>query len=165
MLQLAVSVVAVLLAQQDPAPPPKWEDHPALTPVWKGPNASPKLVRADERMFRTNITNAAKEPPDFAGHYRFADWGCGSACAAGALIDLKTGAIYPPPKTGPPGTGWSRWIFAGGVVEGSYLETRPDSRLAITREQSRDDTQKVRYWEWTGSAFRLLLERTERKTQ
>ena len=34
-------------------------------------------------MFRTQLINAAKEPPDFAGHYRFALWGCGSIAAPG----------------------------------------------------------------------------------
>lgn len=164
-MALVIPILLALFLQQDPAATPKWEDYPTSEPIWKGPNAAPKLVRADERMFQTRITNAAKEPPDFAGHYRFADWGCGSVCAAGALIDLKTGAIYPPPKIGPPGKGWSRWIFAGGIVEGPYLETRPGSRLAITRHQKQNDMQTVRYWEWTGSAFRLLRERTERKTQ
>lgn len=164
-MRFVIQILLALFVQQDPAQTPKWEDYPAIEPIWKGPNAAPKLIRSDERMFRTNITKAAKEPPDFAGHYRFADWGCGSVCAAGALIDLKTGIIYPPPKITKSAAGWSRWIFAGGFVEGSYLETHPDSRLAITREQARDDEQKVRYWEWTGSGFRLIMERVEKKTQ
>lgn len=50
---------------------PQWTDFYVPT-IWKGPNAPVKFVRQDERMFRTRLTEAAKEPPDFAGHYRVA---------------------------------------------------------------------------------------------
>ena len=76
---------------------PKFEDFSVAT-RWTGPNAPVKLAGPDERMFRTQLTNGAKEQPNFAGHYRFVSWGCGSVCAAGAIIDLQTGDVYPPPR-------------------------------------------------------------------
>lgn len=84
-------------------------------------------------------------------------------CAAGALIDLKTGDVYPPPRSSE-GQGWDRWIFAGGFIDGSYMEMRPDSRLVIVRQQSKDPaSQDVKYYEWSGTAFRLLTTKVEKK--
>jgi hypothetical protein len=39
---------------------------------------------------------------NFAGHYCFAYWGCGSPCQMSAIIDLKTGIVYegPPASLG-----------------------------------------------------------------
>ena len=141
---------------------PTFDNFRVSTP-WNGPNAAVKLTRPDERMFRTRLSSGASERPNFAGHYRFVDWGCGSVCAAGALIDLETGTVYPPP--GSEGRkGWERWMFAGGFVEGSFMNIRVDSRLAIIRQQAPDPAaQEVSYYEWSGSAFRLLLRRTEKK--
>src|SRR5262249_10995916 len=63
---------------------PKFEDF-RIAIQWTGPNAPVKLVRPDERMFRTQLSNGAKEGPNFAGHYRFVGWGCGSVCGAAPL--------------------------------------------------------------------------------
>lgn len=142
---------------------PKFEDF-RVTTRWIGPNAAVKLVRPDERMFRTKLSNGAKENPNFAGHYRFVGWGCGSVCAAGAIVDLKTGDVHPPPGKGK-GKGWDRWIFAGGFVDGPYVEMRMDSRLLIVRQQSKEPTlQEVSYYEWSGGTFRLLMKQVEAKT-
>ncbi len=130
---------------------------------WSGRNTPLKLIRPDERMFRTQLSNGAKERPNFAGHYRFVGWGCGSVCAAGALIDLETGIVYPPPRGGE--KGWERWIFAGGFVDGPYFEMRPDSRLAIVRQQAKDPaSEEIFYYEWVGTGFRLLTKRVEKKS-
>src|ERR1022692_4187763 len=95
---------ALLLAGTDV---PRFEDYSSLK-AWHGPAAPIKLVTRSERMFRTRLTEAAKEPPNFAGHYRITYWGCGSVCGAGALIDLETGNVCPPPLGGN-GEGWDRW--------------------------------------------------------
>ena len=56
-------------------------------------------------------------------------------------------------------------MFAGGFVDGPYIEIRPDSRLVITREQAKDPaSQEVRYYEWSGTGFRLLNRLTEKKS-
>jgi hypothetical protein len=77
---------------------PRWEDFRITTDLWHGPNAPLKLLRPDEQMFRTQLLNGAKERSNFAGHYRFAGWACGSACAAGAFIDLESGEIHRRPR-------------------------------------------------------------------
>lgn len=138
-------------------------EHFRVGTLWSGPNASVRLTRSDERMFRTRLSRGASERPNFAGHYRFVGWGCGSVCAAGAFIDLETGAVYPPPG-GDERKGWERWIFAGGFVDGPAIELRPDSRLVIIRQQAREPaSQEVRYYEWLGSEFRMLYRRLEKK--
>lgn len=89
--------------------------------------------------FRTHLSQGAKEKPNFAGHYRFVGWDGGSVCAAGALIDLRTGIVYPPPpRTTGKANGPERWIFTGGFVNGPFIDIRVDSRLAIVRGQGRD---------------------------
>lgn len=143
---------------------PRWEDFRVRTD-WSGHTVPLKLVRPDERMFHTQLSNGAKQRPNFAGHYRFVGWGCGSVCAAGALIDLQTGAVYPPPGSSDH-EGWDRWIFSGGFVDGPFIESRTDSRLVITRQQSKDPSmQYLSYYEWSGTAFRLLTRRIEKKQE
>lgn len=113
-------------------------------------------------MFRTNLTNAAKEPPNFAGHYRFTFWGCGTSCGAGALIDLQTGEVFPPPL-GAHGNGWDRWIMSPAFIDGAGVDFRPESRLVIVRsginysERLQKNVPDVSYFVWEGSRFRQLL--------
>ena len=121
---------ALLLSAQKPLP--RFEDWPAPTD-WKGPAAVPKLTNRDERMFRTRLLQASHEPANFAGRYRITYWGCGSECAAAAVIDLETGNVFPPPLAKANGSGWEHWITCPASFEGTGDEFRPDSRLMIVR--------------------------------
>jgi hypothetical protein len=56
-----------------------------------------RLETRDARLFRTQLRTQAKEPPDFAGHYRVAYWGCGTGCMSFAVVDQKTGRVSFPP--------------------------------------------------------------------
>lgn len=47
----------------------------------------------DAALFRTTITEQAKEGPNFAGHYTLATWGAGMERQGYAVIDAKTGEI------------------------------------------------------------------------
>lgn len=136
--------------------PPQFNDYP-VTETWHGVPPRLKLVTPSERMFRTRLTKAAKQPPSFAGHYQFPIWGCGSACVAGAIIDLKTGSVFPPPLGGN-GDGWNRWLICGGggMIEGNYTDYRPDSRLMIVRCQNGDATD-WHYLVWESPGFREIM--------
>ncbi|MBT1712188.1 hypothetical protein KK062_28360 [Fulvivirgaceae bacterium PWU5] len=49
-------------------------------------------------MFKTRIRNAYNaDTVNFAGHYTFASWGCGSPCQQAVIVDRRTGKVYDAP--------------------------------------------------------------------
>lgn len=71
---------------------PQFKNYPAGK-IYRGKNAPVKLRTKDERMFRTRLTEASKQKPNFAGHYVLTFWGCGTECLSGAAIDVRTGKV------------------------------------------------------------------------
>lgn len=142
--------------------PPKFEDFP-IAEKWNQERATVKLSTGSERMFRTQLTNAAKEPPNFAGHYRIAYWGCGSFCSAGALVDLQTGDSFPLPLAKTNGTGWEKWIMCTASFEGTGHEFHIDSRLMLVRcgmnfsVSLKKNVPDVYYFVWERNRFRQLM--------
>ncbi|HYL74543.1 MAG TPA: hypothetical protein VEU96_10080 [Bryobacteraceae bacterium] len=140
---------------------PVFENYP-VSELWHGTTAPLKLSTRSERMFRTNLTNATKEPPNFASHYRFTFWGCGSLCGAGAVVDLQSGLVYPPPLEAN-GNGWEHWIISPAFFDGSGVDFRPDSRLVIVRaginysERLQKNVPDVYYFVWEGTRFRQIF--------
>jgi hypothetical protein len=127
-----VLLVAFSIAvAQSPAKRPRFDDY-GVSRTWGGKAAPISLALPSERMFKTRLTEALSQPPNFADHYRFTSWGCGSNCNAGAFIDLQTGRVIPPPLTAGT-TGWDRWTYCWQAFEGAGVWTRPDSRLLIIR--------------------------------
>jgi len=51
------------------------------------------LTNPDAKSFYTSITTQASEGPNFAGHFNFASWGCGTDCVGFAVVDSNTGKI------------------------------------------------------------------------
>lgn len=45
-------------------------------------------------MIREGVTKAE---PNFAGHYTVVRWNCGSPCNMMAIVDARSGIVYPPP--------------------------------------------------------------------
>jgi hypothetical protein len=139
---------------------PQFQDFP-VTEVWRGPAAPVLITTRSERMFRTRLSQAGKESPDFAGHYRFAGWGCGTVCGAGGIVDLQTGVVYPPPLGGK-GEGWERWIDCAALFPGNGYEYRLDSRLMIVRcgwnyDSPGKNWPDIYYLLWEGTRFKELL--------
>ena len=93
---LSLTGVVIAADAQAPTKLPTFEDYPAPR-IWSGETAPLNLVLPSERMFKTRLAKAASEMPNFADHFRFTSWGCGSNCAAGAFVDLETGQVIPPP--------------------------------------------------------------------
>ncbi len=118
---------------------------------YNGPPATPVLRSAQQRKFRAQILKAAKQPADFAGHYKIADWGCGSSCVSIAVIDLKTGSVYDGPFSilgyGSPQS------YEGGD---DWLEFHVSSRLLVARGCPEDKNCGTYYFEWQDAGFRLL---------
>jgi hypothetical protein len=147
----------IVLAQNGP---PRFEDFPA--PIdWKESATAPTLTTRSERLFHTRLLQAAKEPPNFATHYRFTMWGCGSECASGAIIDLATGQVIAPPLVKSSTMSFS---LCQSAYEGFGVEVRPDSRLMIVRcglnydEQLQRNVPDVYYFVLDGQGFRKLAQ-------
>lgn len=75
-----------------PATAPRFAQFPAKE--WTGRNAQPLIVKAEDGLFRTRIREAAKDKPNFAGHYILARWGCGTDCVQLSIIDAITGQVF-----------------------------------------------------------------------
>jgi len=115
---------------------PRFEEYP-VHESWTGAPPAIRFRSRPERMFRTQFRNAALMPPNFAGHFRVATWGCGTACLSGGIVDLSSGRIlalpYPVWRVGATGA-QKVWALCGFVSGGEYDEvaqTRPDSNLLI----------------------------------
>lgn len=136
--------VLTFVAGAQPHGLPRFEDFPARD-VFIGIAANPRLTTAEERRFRTVIRQGvmkgwgvadgitgkemAGPGPNFAGHYIIVTWGCGSPCLMAAIVDLKTGHVYPPPFHHGPGHSYFQvpWAFPMEPP----LSFRLDSRLLI----------------------------------
>jgi hypothetical protein len=77
--------------------PPQFDEYPAGG-TFSGKHHAPLLTK-ENRGFRTRLRQGAKEKVNFAGHYVFTTWGCGSECIMGAAIDVKTGKVFLLPFT------------------------------------------------------------------
>jgi len=157
------SILALVVAYlsfanaQPPTKRPRFEDFPAPR-LWHGNVAPLQLLSPPERKFKTRFTKATSEPPNFADHYRWTDWGCGSNCAAGGFVDLMSGRVIPPPMTA--GTsGWDRWMWCWQAFQGAGVWTHADSRLLVVRcgktwiERLDDVAPDTYYFVWDGSHF------------
>lgn len=78
-------------------PVPRFDDYP-IRETFTGKTAPLVLSRA-ARAYRTRLREAAREKPNFAGHFIVTTWGCGTECVTGAIIDAKTGRVFMLPTT------------------------------------------------------------------
>lgn len=122
--------------------------------IFKGVPAAPKFKTPGERMFRTVISDATKQGPNFAGRYRVADWGCGTGCESVAIIDVESGAVF----DGPFGKLPKAILYLGPNVDEDKtgVSYRLDSRLFVARGCPSFTACGEYYYEWTGSGFKLL---------
>ena len=52
------------------------------------------------RVYKTRISEHYKtNGVNFAGHYSFVFWGCGSPCESSAIVDVITGKVYSGPDS------------------------------------------------------------------
>lgn len=91
LLLAAATVSSVAFGQ---VPNPRFPQYP-VAERYHGPQAVPKLTSGTAAWhFRTRIREAARQQPNFAGHYILAAWGCGAECLSSAIIDVRTGTVY-----------------------------------------------------------------------
>lgn len=71
----------------------EFSKYPA-DPVLVGVPAEPKLTTPRERNYRGVLRKEARKGPNFNGHFRVVQWGCGTNCIQWATIDLVTGTVW-----------------------------------------------------------------------
>ena len=123
------AVVLVFICQLPAIVFPVHFDDFRVTETWDGSRAPLNIQSRAERAYRTRLTTASKQPPNFAGHYRVTVWGCGSNCISGAVIDLATGSIIPLPDQ----KSHAQFTVCQSAYDGSGVEYRLDSTLMIVK--------------------------------
>ncbi len=143
---------------------PSFAQFPAIVQDVKNIKVNLKSHRNANR-FRTNLRNAAKDGVNFAGHFVFVSWGCGTNCAVSAIINARTGRVFFPQEL--EGTGFG---FCEMPDEADPIVTRDNSRLLVINGykggdlESDDPTCGVYYFEWTGTKLRQVkFEKKERR--
>jgi hypothetical protein len=135
--------LAICTWGQVPGGFPRFEDFPA-TEVFRREAAQPVLTTSEERLYRTVIRRGvsrgwgaedgttgkelAVPGPNFAGHYAIVRWGCGSPCLMAAIVDLRTGRVFPPPFHHGPGHSYFQVPWNWPMEPLAY---RLDSRLLM----------------------------------
>lgn len=125
---------------------PQFRDFPA-TGVHQGKNAPVRLTTPEAGQFRTRLTEAARQPSNFAGHYILVWWGCGSGCIRPAIINTKNGRVFMLPFT----------VTTVGEEVVNPVQFRPDSRLLIVNGSRNDQPENGSfYYLWDGKQLRLI---------
>lgn len=155
LIAVLVSLLVVSTPAQKPRPGPRFEDF-LVRNIFSGTPARPALETTEEREFRTVIRRGVAKGwgvddgitgrpfpgpgPNFAGHYVIVAWGCGSPCLMAAIVDLKTGRVFPPPFHHGPGGSYFHvpWAFPMDPP----LSYRLDSRLLIANICEAGESQK-----------------------
>lgn len=100
-LAVAGSLCCLVIAKTlhaDAATPPRFEDYPVAS-TYEGPKVPVKLRQGEGAWpFRTAIREAyGTTPVNFAGRFVAVEWPCGAPCQSWAIVDARSGAVYPVP--------------------------------------------------------------------
>lgn len=148
----AALLLAAPAAAQAPARAPRFEDFPAvLAPPAR--NAPVVLATAEARRYRTRLREAAAQPPNFAGHYVLATWGCGTDCLMGAAVNTRSGRVTFMP-------GPICCIFAAADETLDKIEYRADSALLVLTGMRDEDPKDLgrHYYRMERDRFVHLLD-------
>ena len=157
----------VVLGSQS-RPTPRFADYPAASSQRVFGEvvgiSRPEETEA-EAAFNNRLRKAAKNRPNFAGHYAIIGWSCGMICVNLAIVDTRTGKIYDTPFIG---IGDGPCPDSYRATKAKLIEFRTDSRLLVVRGSAEDlrpgntfeDAPcSARYYVWTKN--RLVLVREE----
>jgi len=142
----------LLSVAQVSAAAPDFADYPASPEAASKP-VRLKLADAESRRYQTQLREASRQAPDFAGHYILANWGCGAGCVMAAAIDTHTGAVYKLPFT------VSDWPLE--VTE--PLSYQAASRLLVVRGSRNEKGHGTYYYAFDGRSFKLVAEEPEKR--
>lgn len=130
------------------SPPGTFAEYPPAA-VFNGARAAPVLDTPDKRAYRTRIRAAANGAPNFAGRLAVAEWGCGTSCMTGAVVDLQTGGVAFLPGSV---SGW-------GLVDPKFkaAEYRLGSSLIVLSGQFNEEGPiGSHYFQFSDLQFRYL---------
>ncbi len=156
-LTLAVLAAWVLytearMAHATAGQPPSFEAYPAASdyPAKSAALRTESHPRASR--FRSALSRALKDGSRFGGRYALASWGCGTACQAHAIVDLRTGDAYFPKEI--------ESTAPTHPCDRELIEVRRDSRL-ISITWIRDGVAAVTtYYEWAAPRVVSIVERS-----
>ncbi|WP_448952127.1 hypothetical protein [Labrys neptuniae] len=110
---------------------PGFKDFPAGD-IYSGRHAKPVFSSKETSAYKARFNSAARKPPNFGGHYVIDEWGCGSGCKMGGIVELKTGKTFILPTVSTEAGDFEK----GQVGEYAYSK---DSNLLIAKGHLNDD--------------------------
>jgi len=138
---------------------PQFSDYPIQAPKATGPSAS--IYRARDintrKEYEERAREAAKNGPNFAGHYAIVTSSCGFICINASIVDTNTNKIFDFPfdslSDGPCPSGFE----VGG------LRYRLNSQLLIVSGAINDELCATIYYIWKNNRFVQLKRVDARK--
>ncbi len=121
---------------QTPSHLPAFNDYPVASE--QAPTTTHKVViaGAQSRQYASMLRNAAGHPPDFAGHYILASWGCGASCVQAAAINANDGKVVWLPFT----------VCCWPLEVTEPLDFKLDSRLLIVHGSRNEKGSGTHYY-------------------
>jgi hypothetical protein len=125
---------------------PTFEDY-KVTDIFRGvPAKIDPQSHPWARRFKTVLSEGAGKGPNFAGHYRLIDWGCGTSCIAFAIVDVKTGRVFAVSEA-------NRGVPAAGVgfkfqIDSKLLIVDPIELLEAKHPESGLQSAEARFYLW-----------------
>lgn len=71
-----------------------FKDYPAQVYHGRMVKKADRNSNPAARQFRTRIAYTYKKGINFAGHYCFVYWGCGTECQSSVILDVINGKVY-----------------------------------------------------------------------
>jgi hypothetical protein len=151
----------VLANGQVPQKHPRFEDYPVKSNSERGPAASIYRARdiSSAEEYAQKMREAAKEGPNFSGHYAIVTSSCGMICVNLSILNIKTGKIYDVPfgaisddpcsknSQEPPEIGIDYRLNSRLLIVKGHFETYADRG---------DSGCSTRYYLWKGNRFVLI---------
>ncbi|WFU01947.1 hypothetical protein QA648_17880 [Rhizobium sp. CB3171] len=131
---------------------PKFKDYPAK--AYSGEEAPLRLNTPQAQQNGPRLRKAVEQPINFGGRYVFAQWGAGTQCDTGALINVATGEVHFLPFAACNWSGFSK-----------PFEVRKNSRLLVVAGQvGETGAIGAHYFEFTGKEFKPVGENVKSLT-
>jgi len=143
-----------------PATPPfseRFKTYPIT--VFQGPVVYPDFAGAQKPYadYRTRLTDGVKGGVNFAGHYSLVQFGCGTGCNTGYMVDVTNGQVAPLPLGNLANTG----IEYASRPDSAMLQTvwRSDMLTDANGNRLNSDPTPTCVFEnllWQGGKFKVL---------